>query len=209
MEKTALDIQELKKKLNVDSLPNHLWYVALDCKRRRDAFWRYYGQLKFRSNIISIPLLFISSITGVTSVANLGTSVPTQSALPIAVSVFGVSSAIITALQRYFRYSERAERARHLAKTYGRIARRIENMMVLIESSAITMQPEAFIKFVEDVQKDTDSLIQETDELPKELVHDKKWYDDVFANMKKRRQNIDISVTKNEEPKTPVDTDPA
>lgn len=198
MEKTAVDIQELKKKLNVDSLPNHLWYVTLDCKRRRDAFWRYHSQLKFKSNLVSIPLLFISSVTGVTSVANLGTTTAAPTALPIAVSVFGVSSAIITALQRYFRYSERAERARHLAKTYGRIARRIENMMVLIESSAITMQPEAFIKFVEDVQKDTDSLIQETDELPKELIHDKKWYDDIFDKMKKRH-----------EPRNLVSTDPA
>ena len=182
MDKTIIDINELKKKLRVDSLPYHLWYIALDCKHRRDAFWRHHKSLKYKNNIVSIPLLLLTSITGVTSVANLGTDY--IGTLPIVVSVFGVSSAVMTALQRYFRYSERAEHSKHLAKTYGRIARRIENMMVLVESSAITMQPEAFIKFVEDVQKDTDSLLQEINDIPSDLVHDKKWYDELFVKLK-------------------------
>lgn len=184
MEKTIIDINELKKKLRVDSLPYHLWYIALDCKNRRDAFWRHYKALKIKNNLVSIPLLLLTSVTGLTSVANLGNEY--TGALPITVSVFGVSSAVLTALQRYFRYSERAEHSKHLAKTYGRIARRIENMMVLVESSAITMQPEAFIKFVEDVQKDTDSLLQEINDIPSDLVHDKRWYEELFVKMKKK-----------------------
>jgi hypothetical protein len=173
MDKTVIDIEQLKKKYTCDSLPYHLWHIALDCKRRRDAFWKHHQRLKVKGNIFSIPLLLVSSITGVTSVANLGAK--DNYALSITMSVFGTLSALLTAMQKYFRYSERAEHARHFAKTYGRISRRIENMMVLVESSAITMQPEAFLKFVEDIQKDTDSLLQEQSELPKELMHNKEY----------------------------------
>lgn len=189
MERTIIDIEELKKKYNVDSLPVHLWYVALDCKKRRDAFWRQYSRIKLKSNLVSIPMILLSSVTGVTSVANLSSSFST--ALPIVVSVFGVSSAVLTALQKYFRYPERAENSKHLAKTYGRIARRIENNMVLVESNAVKMAPEAFSKFLEDVQKDIDNLLAETDDVPKELVNTESWYKEMFSKMKAGHGSLD------------------
>lgn len=188
MDRTEINIEELKKKYQVDSLPFHLCYVAVDCKKRRDAFWRQYSKMKYRGNVVSIPLLIISSITGVTSVANISSS--DSQALPIIVSIFGVSAAVLTAMQKYFRYSERAEHSKHLAKTYGRVARRIEHMIVMVESDAVKMEPEAFLKFVEDVQKDIDTLLAETDDNPKELLHDKKWYNKMFEKMKFTRDKI-------------------
>lgn len=179
MERAAINIEALKRKHNEDSLPFHMWCVALDCKRRRDAFWRHYKSLKLYAGLITVPMILTTSVTGLTSVAHLGTAIgllgtpnkPTNElGVPIAVTVFSVTSAVLTALQKYFGYSERAEHAKHLAKTYGRIARRIENTMILVESEAITMQPEAFLKFLEDIQKDIDSLMQETDDVPAELV---------------------------------------
>lgn len=187
-----VDIEALKKRYAVDSLPYHLWYIALDCKKRRDAFWRHHFKMKHRSNIVSVPLLLLSSVTGVTSVANL--SAGDNGVLPIIVSIFGVSSAVLTALQKYFRYSERAEQSKHLAKTYGRVSRRIENMMVLVESSAVQMDAEAFLKFIEDVQKDIDTLLAETDDIPRELVHDKRWYAKMFDAMKPAKKNEGIDI---------------
>lgn len=185
MEKTAIDLEALKNKYKEDSLPHHLWGNALDCKRRRDAFWRHSSKMRLYNNLISVPLLILSSITGLTSVAQLS-SVSTEISneteqtpnitMPVVVTVFGVSSAILTALQKYFRYAERSEHSKHMAKNYGRVARRIENTMVLVESSAIKMDASTFLKFVEEVQKDTDSLMQEMDDIPKELINDKNIY---------------------------------
>lgn len=185
MEKTAIDLEALKNKYKEDSLPHHLWGNALDCKRRRDAFWRHSSKMRLYNNLISVPLLILSSITGLTSVAQLS-SVSTEISneteqtpnitMPVVVTVFGVSSAILTALQKYFRYAERSEHSKHMAKNYGRVARRIENTMVLVESSAIKMDAATFLKFVEEIQKDTDSLMQEMDDIPKELINDKNIY---------------------------------
>jgi hypothetical protein len=188
VDKTELDIEELKKRYKIDSIPFHLWYIALDCKKRRDAFWREYNKMKHWNNIVSIPLLFVTSITGVTSVAN--TTDTGSRALPVIISIFGVSSAILTALQKYFKYSERAENCKHLARNYGRISRKIENMMVLVESKAIKLEPNKFLTFMEDIQKDIDTLFAETDDCPKELIHNKKWYDKMFRLLKST--NVDI-----------------
>jgi hypothetical protein len=204
MEKTAIDLETLKNKYKDDSLPHHLWGTALDCKRRRDAFWRHSFKMRLYNNLISVPLLILTSITGLTSVAQLS-SVSTEISneteqtpnitMPIVVTVFGVSSAILTALQKYFRYAERSEHSKYMAKNYGRVARRIENTMVLVESSAIKMDATTFLKFVEEVQKDTDSLMQEMDDIPKELINDKNIYKRIVESNQRGDENMTMYPT--------------
>lgn len=186
-DKTVIDLDILKSKYVHDSLPHHLWYVALDCKRRRDAFWRHHIKMKFCNNVISIPLLILSSISGITSVLQVGNAESEQGlskgvGLPVTVSIFSVSAAVLTALQRYFRYAERSEHSKHMAKNYARISKRIENNLVLVESAAVKMEPSTFLKFMEEVQKDTESLLQETDDMPKELLAPKRLPYDLMMN---------------------------
>lgn len=87
----AIDIDALREKYKDDSLSYYLWTVALDCKRRRDAFWRYSTTMKKYNNMVSVPLLLLSSATGLTSMANLGTSF--NGAIPIVIAIFSVSAA--------------------------------------------------------------------------------------------------------------------
>lgn len=201
MEKTVIDLEALKNKYKNDSIPHHMWNLAYDCKKRRDAFWRHARKMKTFNNVISVPLLILSSLTGLTSVAQLGVvtsensnvdnsiSVTQQGiALPLVVTISGVLTAVLTASQRYFRYAERSEHSKLMAKNYGRIARRIENTMMLVESSVTTLQGETFKKFVEDVQKDVDSLMQEVDEMPEELVKSKQFWKDLFKQYKEKEQ---------------------
>lgn len=212
MEKAVIDLNALKLKYDFDSIPQHLWSIALDCKRRRDAFWRHSRKMKLYNNLLSIPLLILSSLTGLTSVAQLGvisysekvneegtTLTKTNGdsnniAMPLVVTISGVSTAVLTAFQRYFRYAERSEHSKHMAKNYARIARRIENNMVLLESAAITIEPEMFKKFIEEIQKDVDSLMQEIDELPKELLNKRSFYKDFLDKIKKNESNINKNI---------------
>jgi len=125
--------------------------------------------MKFRHNVISIPLLIFSSVTGVSSVAQIGSS-GTNYGLSVIVTIFGVTTAILTALQRYFRYSERAEESKYMAKNYAKISRMIQHNMTLVESKAIQFQPEAFLKFVEGFHKEIDTILSEATDLPHELL---------------------------------------
>ena len=179
MEAVHIDMHALKNNYYHDPLPYHLWLMALDCKRRRDAFWRHHKKMKLRGNLLSVPLLVLTSITGLTSVAQLGGGSGGGSSLTIVSTVFGTSSALFAALQKYFQYPERAEHCKYMAKSYGRIAKRIENTMVFLKSEATRMSPETFQKFVEEVQKDTEALLQETDDIPGELINNNDFYKDV------------------------------
>lgn len=208
MEKTVIDLEALKNKYKNDSIPHHMWSIAFDCKKRRDAFWRHSRRLKTYNNILSVPLLILSSLTGLTSVAQLGVVTSENSnteatskiqqgiALPLVVTISGVLTAVLTASQRYFRYAERSEHSKLMAKNYARIARRIENTMMLVESSVATLEAETFKKFVEDIQKDVDSLMQEVDDMPEELVKSKKFWKTLFKNIKQlEEENMNETIS--------------
>ena len=165
-----IDLAKLKETYRADPLTYHIWSVAADCKVRSRAFWQHFVRMKRRHNWISVPLLILSSGTGVSSVAQIGGGNGAGAALSVLVTVLGVSVAILTALQRYLRYSERAEEARYMARSFARIARTIQYNMTLVESRAISFKPEAFVKFVDGIHKDMDTLLGETKDLPKELL---------------------------------------
>lgn len=185
--KLKVRVTDLKQTYQYDRLASYLYELALDCKKRRDGFWTQFIQLRFRNNLISIPLIIVSSLTGVTSVANVNTR--ENFALSITVSVFGVSSAVLSAIQKYFGFAERAEHSRNIAKTYGRIARRIENMMTYIESYSVEVGDETFIKFVEEVEKDIDILLQDVNDNPRHFITNKETYDEFLTKLREMRAN--------------------
>ena len=169
---TVIDIEELRKNKS-DSLPYHIWSIAIDCKFKKNSYWRFHNNLKFKSNLISLPLLITSTASGFFSVSQLNGN---NEHIAIFLTTISIITAILASLQKLFRYSERAENAKDMAKNYARLARKIENTMVLIESDAVKMQPDEFIKFINDVQIECDLLLQETNEIPTELITEKNEY---------------------------------
>ena len=119
----SINVDVLKSDITQDYLIHYLEKRASHCRQRRQAYWEHFSSMKFRHNLISIPLLVLSSGTGVTSAAQLNGNVKDE--VGILVTVLGVSSAILTAVQRYCAYSERAENSKLMAKSWGRLSRRI------------------------------------------------------------------------------------
>jgi hypothetical protein len=156
----VINIEELKSKHEKESLPYYIWSLALNCKKNSRAFWEMERSLRFKERLISIPLLVLSSASGVTSVTLQ------QSLSYVAANVmvaFGISSACLVAIQKLTRYAERAEKARNIAKAYARLARRIEGTMVFVESTLVQIE---FIKFVRDIEKELDAILSDIDEVP-------------------------------------------
>lgn len=160
---TVSNIEELKKHFANDPLPIHLANIAIGCNIRSDAYWNMNGSLTWMSHGLSLPLLIISSATGLTSAIQFFS---TTANIQVVVSVFGVTTAVISALQKYYRFAERAEQSKHIAKRYERLAKKIRNMLVLAASNISKVREDSFIKFVEEVQTDMDSLIAEAEEVP-------------------------------------------
>ena len=128
--------------------------------------------MKTRHNWISIPLLMVSSATGVVSAAQFNSN--GDKSITIATTVLGVLSAVFSSVQRYCGYSERAENSKLMAKSWARLARKIENTMVYIDSNACEINDTVFTKLVEEIQKDIESVAQQAEDLPMSLLKDIK-----------------------------------
>jgi len=162
----SINIDKFKTEFSKDPFQFYLSTRILDCKKRRETYWNHYSRMRFRNNLISIPLLILSSGTGVSSIVQLRT---TNQICVFLTTALGISSAIFTSLQKYMRYSERAEQAKYLAKNYGRLANRIQDILIFIESKSLSVDSETFINFVKELHKDLETLTQEADEMPSNL----------------------------------------
>ena len=139
----------------------------------RDAYNIHAVHLKNRHNLITLPLLVITSATGV--IASLDSA-------PKAVGiVVGAASAILTAIQRYCAYAERSENARLTAKSYSKIINKIENMKLSLNSKVIqSVSQEMFSKFVREIQGLSNSTRENSMDVPWELL---KYIDTLDASV--------------------------
>jgi hypothetical protein len=129
----------------------------------RDAYNIHAVHLRNRHNLITLPLLVITSSTGV--IASL------DSAPKAAGIVVGAASAVLTAIQRYCAYAERSENARLTAKSYSKIINKIENMRLSMHSKVIqSVSQEMFSKFIREIQGLSNSTRENAMEVPWELL---------------------------------------
>lgn len=170
-----------------DHMRFHLMSAKLECEHNRDAFWRTYRKFKRKSNWLSVPLLILSSATGitsVTSVSQLNTLTENFEVAPILAAIFGVGTAVLSGLQKYFRYSERAENCKYVAKSYNRLSKRIKNTMSFIHSDFMKITPNGLYKFMDDINKEIISLSREIDEQPLELIKPRHEHIKVMQELK-------------------------
>ena len=195
-----IDIESLKENYEIDPIILHLRKRMRQCNKRHAAYWEYYNKMRFMNNILSIPLLIITSATGVTAIAEIGYN--TKIVLPIISTIFGVSSAVLTALQRYCAYPERSEHSKYMAKNYARIQRRIEDNIIYIKSCSSTVDAKTFKKNINSIIEEFEKLANETDDLPNSLIEkfnedDDKNYKDpetipapLYKRLNRRESNI-------------------
>lgn len=155
---------------DIIQLTHYLWLTAKDCKDRHNAYWQLYYKYKSRSDLLSVPLIILTSGMGLTSIIQLGQSTPDFKTLfDYIVAGLGISSTILSGLQRYLRYAERAVIARNIAKSFSRIAYRIEVTLQEYESDPTDMSKQELLHFNTHIQHDIESVTYEVEDLPKAI----------------------------------------
>lgn len=144
-----------------DQLKGHLGYFKDICRKSRDAYDIHAVHLKNRHNMITFPLLIITSATGV--IAGLDVQ-------RVAGVIVGAASAVLTAIQRYCAYSERSENARMTAKNFGKIIRKIENLELVMNSKIVEVSEETKAKNLFEIQSEMDSAHENAKDVPWELL---------------------------------------
>ena len=172
------DVSEVR----VEQITEHLWMWARKSKQRRDAYWSEFYAYTNKNNWISIPLIIVTSLTGMTSITTVSTTLN-----PVVVGwlnvVLAVVGSILAAMMRYFKYGERAEQCKAVAKNYTRIAYNIEFSTNLFSASHVSVSVKELnqlIGFVKLIRRELELLINETNDIPDILQ--KTELDDVAAS---------------------------
>lgn len=147
-----------------------LYKLAHEYEIKRNIYWSDYRTLKHRNHCLSIPLLFLTSFTAAASSAQASGINGNIQILSIVISIFGVSSAILTALQKYMRFAERAETSKYISKMYGLIASKVKGQIEIIIAGHNLPTQENYNDFLDDINQEAQSLQLEIDVVPEDLM---------------------------------------
>jgi hypothetical protein len=147
-----------------------LYKLAHEYENKRNIYWSNHRKLRFRSHCLSIPLLILTSFTAATSSAQASGINGDMKDLSIVISIFGVSSAILTALQKYLRFEERSGTSKYISKMYGLIASKVKGQIEIILAGHNLPTQEDYNKFLDDINQEAQALQLEIDIVPKDLM---------------------------------------
>lgn len=137
------------------------------CKYRRNTYWNMHYLFSRRNNYLTIPLLLIASSTGLTSMAQVAAN---SKALTWVTAATGSLAAALAAMQRYFRYAERAEQCKSLAKGYGLLGTKLETKQAIrtaLPNQDNTLEDlKELMDYAEEIRKSMEDLMKETDDAP-------------------------------------------
>lgn len=157
----SVDVLSLKSNVTGDYIMTYLEDYKKVCQRRRDAYTIHAAKLKYRHNIVTIPLLVLTSGTSVLAALELDRVIVTS---------LGASSAVLTAVQRFCAYAERSENASMISKGYSKIIRRIESLKMYLLSDSTSVNPNFFSKCIQEIQNDIDTMVEQAIDVPFQLI---------------------------------------
>ncbi|MFM7512454.1 MAG: SLATT domain-containing protein [Cyanobium sp.] len=133
------------------------WY-----RRLREAQFSHYEAAKafeLMNYWLGIPSIVLSTVLGTSIFATLGESVNTN--IQILFGLVSVLAAILTGLQTFLKFSERAEKHRAIAARYGSLRREIEELAYL--GQGITKE------MITPLRESIDRLAEEAPNIPERI----------------------------------------
>lgn len=148
----------------------HLYELRNQCTIQSKVFWDHYNRLSKYESLISIPTIVVSSLAGLSSLSNLTLDKNSESATALLTltSILTVLSTILTSINKYLQYGERAVKAKNQAKGLSEISRSIQLNTILI-SNDVEIGRNTIMRMAEDVYKNLDILGRDLDEVPKNI----------------------------------------
>jgi hypothetical protein len=134
----------------------HRWLKRV----RESAFAHYVAEEKYSRLrlIIGVPAAFMSAIVGTSVFAALDSNSGLDTRVKIIVGVMSILAAVLTGLQTFLRFSERAEQHRKIATEFGILRRYIE--------ANLTANKPVSDQLVDDIRKRIDDLTKSAPNVP-------------------------------------------
>lgn len=142
--------------------------IAADCHKYNQAYWKEYYTYKALNDLVSIPLIVLSS--GTVLVSQIASN--SGKVMAFIVTGLGITSTVLSTLQRYQRYNERAIVCRNMAKSFDRIARKI--VATVNANQTDDLQKVDLGQFIMHIQVEIDGLVNEIEDVPMGILMGRK-----------------------------------
>ena len=156
-----VDVDYLRKH-TADALITHLEFYEELCSRNLTTYTRYAKEAKMKNDVFSINALAYSTAVGIMSSLD---QTPSYKYASMALSGM---LAIITGMQRFLGFAEKAENARLIAKGFDKIVRDINLTIMYVRSGAVTVDSRTFTKMIEEIQRNIAAVSEQAIEMPPE-----------------------------------------
>ena len=171
-----------------DALIQHLIFYEDLCSRNLKTYTTYAKEAKMKHDVLSINALGYSTALGIMSSLD---QTPSYKYASMALSGM---LALITGMQRFLGYAEKAENARLIAKGFDKIVRDINLTIMYVRSGAVTVDSRTFTKMIEEIQRNIATVSEQAIESPPEST--KKTIEKAVASS--------FILTEPERPPTPI-----
>ena len=133
-------------------------------RRSRESQFAHYEAAKYlsrRNYFLGIPVIVLTTIVGTSIFASFQEQ--NMIWLRIILGLVSVAAAVLSALQTFLRFQERAEKHRSAGASFGSIRREIEQLFIDIENAKVMTQS------LDAIRKRFDSLSKEAPEIPNSI----------------------------------------
>jgi hypothetical protein len=158
-----VDVKYLKRNTR-DALIKHLEFYEGLCSHNTEVYKKYARIAKMQNDLFSVNALAYSTALGIMSSLE---QTPRYKYASMALS--GIL-AVISGMQRFFAFAEKAENARLIAKGFDKIVRDINMAIVYVNSGAITVDSRTFTKMIEEIQRNIAAVSEQAIQSPPEYV---------------------------------------
>jgi hypothetical protein len=156
-----VDIDYLRQH-TADALITHLDFYENICSQNIKTYTNYAKTAKLRNDLFSVNALAYSTALGIMS------SLEQTPRYKYASMALSGMLALITGMQRFFAFAEKAENARIIAKGFDKIVRDINVTIMYIKSGAVTVDSRTFTKMIEEIQRNIAAVSEQAIESPPE-----------------------------------------
>jgi len=156
-----------------------LIYTAIKCDVNTCLYREYSSYLSICSNFIAFPLIIFTSILSIVAtmqtveVDNDNNNLHTNQDIKIFIAILSIFVAIISGLQKYFKFTERTEITKNYAKNFEKLGLRIESFLYEIKIKTIDSSESGtvFEKLINSIFNEFDILVSECDDQPSDMAN--------------------------------------
>lgn len=124
------------------NITNPLLELSRECKSLSENYWKVFGKLSMKDNLLVLPLIISGTLSSIGSFSQLVQAINPNEleyainlSIQVITTIAAIVTTILTATQKYLSYDNKAEVSRQVAKKWDGIRAKIEYYILYFQST--------------------------------------------------------------------------